>query len=92
MKIKWKLRMQNKATLIALVTAVIAFIYQALGLAGIVPAISESQIVECAGMLINILAMLGIVTDPTTAGVSDSEQALAYSEPKKSANKKSSRT
>ena len=86
MKIKWKLRLQNKATLIALVTAVIAFIYQALGIAGIVPAISESQIVECAGMLINILAMLGIVTDPTTAGVSDSEQALAYSEPKKEEN------
>lgn len=86
MKIKWKLRLQNKATLIALVTALIAFVYQALGLVGIVPAISESQIVECAGMLINILAMLGIVTDPTTAGVSDSEQALTYSEPKKEEN------
>ncbi len=86
MKIKWKLRLQNKATLIALVTAVIAFVYQALGIADIVPAISESQIVECTGMLINILAMLGIVTDPTTAGVSDSEQALTYSEPKKEEN------
>ena len=86
MKIKWKLRLQNKATLIALVTAVIAFVYQILGFAGVVPPISESQIVECAGMLINILAMLGIVTDPTTAGVSDSEQALTYSEPKKEEN------
>ena len=86
MKIKWKLRLQNKATLIALVTAVIAFVYQILGFAGVVPAVSESQIVECAGMLINILAMLGIVTDPTTAGVSDSEQALTYSEPKKEEN------
>ena len=82
MKIKWKLRLQNKATLIALVTAVIAFVYQILGFAGVVPAISESQSVECAGMLINILAMLGIVTDPTTAGVSDSEQALTYDKPK----------
>ena len=66
MKIKWKLRLQNKATLIALVTAVIAFVYQILGFAGVVPAVSESQIVECAGMLINILVMLGIVTDPPT--------------------------
>lgn len=82
MKIKWKLRLQNKATLIALVMAVIAFVYQVLGFAGVVPAISESQIVECAGVLINILAMLGIVTDPTTAGVSDSEQALTYDKPK----------
>ena len=82
MKIKWKLRLQNKATLIALSTAIIAFIYQILGLIGITPSISESQIVECAGMLINILAMLGIVIDPTTAGVNDRAQALKYDEPK----------
>lgn len=82
MKIKWKLRLQNKATLIALSTAIIAFIYQILGLIGIAPSISESQIVECAGMLINILAMLGIVIDPTTAGVNDSAQVLKYDEPK----------
>lgn len=30
-----------------------------------------------------VLSILGIVTDPTTDGVSDSTQALEYTEPKK---------
>ena len=30
-----------------------------------------------------VLAILGIVTDPTTAGVGDSEQALTYKAPRK---------
>ena len=30
-----------------------------------------------------MLAILGVVTDPTTDGVSDSTQALEYTEPKK---------
>ena len=30
-----------------------------------------------------ILAILGVVTDPTTAGITDSAQALEYTEPKK---------
>jgi phi LC3 family holin len=29
------------------------------------------------------LCILGVVNDPTTSGVSDSEQALTYQEPKK---------
>ena len=40
--INWKLRLKNKATLLAIVTAVIALIYQILGMLGIVPAVSES--------------------------------------------------
>ena len=33
--------------------------------------------------MINILAMVGIVTDPTTQGVSDSNRALTYDKPAK---------
>lgn len=32
-----------------------------------------------------IIAVMGVFIDPTTAGVKDSEQALTYTEPKKSA-------
>lgn len=83
MKINWKLRLKNKVTLTAIVLAVIALVYQVLGLLGVVPAVSQDAIVEVAGMVINLLALLGIVTDPTTAGTSDSRQALTYEEPKK---------
>lgn len=30
-----------------------------------------------------VLTILGVVTDPTTAGITDSIQALGYTEPKK---------
>lgn len=82
MKINWSLRLKNKTTLTAIILAVIALVYQVLGLCGVGPGISESQITEVAGMAINLLCLLGIVVDPTTSGVSDSNQAMGYEVPK----------
>ena len=61
----------------------ITLIYQGLGLCGIVPKISDEALLNVAGVAVNILCMLGIVVDPTTKGVKDSEQAMSYTEPKK---------
>ena len=61
----------------------IALIYQIFGMLGIVPAVSESEVTQAVGLVINILAMIGIVTDPTTQGVSDSNRALTYDKPAK---------
>ena len=80
--INWKLRLQNKTTLTAIILAAVALVYQVLGVANVVPSISESAVVETAGMVINLLCLLGIVTDPTTKGISDSSRALTYDEPK----------
>lgn len=82
MHINWKLRLGNKVTLTAIIMALISLVYQLLGMACIVPPVSESQLVETAGMAINLLVLLGIVTDPTTEGVSDSRKALTYNQPK----------
>lgn len=82
MNVNWKLRFKNKVTLTAIVLAVIALVYQVLGLCGVVPAISQDQIVNVAGMVINLLVLLGIVVDPTTEGASDSTQAMDYEIPK----------
>lgn len=82
MKINWKVRFQNKVTLTAIVMAVIALVYQVLAVGGVVPAVAENTIVEIAGMVINLLVLLGVVVDPTTAGAGDSQQALTYTEPK----------
>ena len=79
--INWKLRFKNKATLLSLFVTVIAFVYQILGLFGIVPAISEDTVKQLIVMLIDILAMLGIIVDPTTAGLGDSTRAMEYDEP-----------
>lgn len=79
--INWKLRWKNKTTLLAITTAVIALVYQVLELLGIAPGVSESEVTQAVGLVINILAMVGIVTDPTTQGVSDSDRALRYDKP-----------
>lgn len=73
--INFKLRLQNRATLIALISAVFLMLQQ-FGLH--IP----SNIQEGVNTLVVILVILGIVTDPTTKGVADSEQALNYHEPK----------
>ena len=83
MKINWKLRLQNKTTLAAIVAAGVALVYQILGLIGVVPAVSQDAVMQTASMVINLLVLLGIVVDPTTAGTSDSSQALEYDEPRK---------
>ena len=82
MKINWKLRFQNKTTLTAIILALVALVYQVLGLFGVVPKISEDELTTVIGMVINLLCLLGIVVDPTTAGVSDSARALTYDTPR----------
>lgn len=77
-----KLRFQNKITLTAIVTLAISFIYTVLAMVGVVPNISENDVLVVIKQLIDLLALLGIVVDPTTAGVGDSARALGYNQPK----------
>ena len=80
-KINWKLRLQNKTTLAALAAAVVNLVYILLGIAGVVPPVTEGQITDAVAMALNLLVLLGVVVDPTTAGVQDSARALCYSCP-----------
>ena len=82
MDINWKLRLQNKATLAALIATIVAFVYQVLGIFGVVPAISQDMVITGAGIVLNLLVAIGVVVDPTTSGVNDSEQAMAYENPR----------
>ena len=41
------------------------------------------KLLAVVNALFAVLAILGIVTDPTTTGVGDSKQALTYEKPKK---------
>ena len=75
-KINWKLRLQNKVTLIALLGAVF-LMSQQFGFE--IP----KNIQDGVNTFVYILVLLGVVTDPTTAGLTDSERALEYYEPKK---------
>ena len=81
MKINWKLRLQNKTTLAALATLVITFVFQVLGILGVTTAISQDMVTNIVMTLINVLCIVGVITDPTTKGISDSERALSYDKP-----------
>ena len=82
MEINWVLRLKNKATLTALIAAALAFGYQVAGIFGVVPPVAQDALAQAAMLLVNILVALGVVVDPTTAGIGDSERAMNYTEPK----------
>lgn len=81
MKINWRLRLKNKTTCVALITLTAAIVYQVLGWFGITPKVEMKEVLDVASVFIEILALLGIVVDPTTDGISDSTKALKYDEP-----------
>lgn len=81
MTINWKLRLKNKTTLLSLLACLAAFAYQIMGILGITAPISEEQVTQVFGLIVNLLGAIGILVDPTTSGVSDSPRALAYREP-----------
>ena len=82
MNINWKIRFQNKTFLTGLISLVVVFIYDLLQLLGIAPVVTQSAVMQVAEGILTILGMLGVIADPTTAGLSDSRQALTYTSPK----------
>lgn len=82
MNINWILRLKNKVTLTTLIVGIISFVYLVLGCFEIVPPIAQDTVTQGATALIQFLVLIGVVVDPTTKGVSDSKQALEYTEPK----------
>ena len=82
MQINWKVRFQNKTFLTGLISLVVVFIYDLLQLLEIVPTVTQSAVMQVAEGILTILGMVGVIADPTTAGVADSKQALTYTSPK----------
>ena len=78
MKINWKVRFKNKAFVVSFATVVVTFMYQILSLLGITPALSESMVMNLITTVINALVMLGVLVDPTTKGIKDSDRAMTY--------------
>jgi phi LC3 family holin len=78
MKVNWKARFKNKVFLVSFLALLISFVYNVLGMFEIVPPISESQVLEFVTIVVNVLGVLGVVVDPTTQGINDSERALTY--------------
>ena len=83
-KINWKVRFANKLFWITFIPQLLLVIQLVLALIGIKVDLGElgNKLVEIVNAVFLVLATLGVVVDPTTSGVEDSDQAMAYKEPK----------
>lgn len=85
MNINWKVRIKNKNFWVALIPAILLLVQVIGAVFGFSLELGElgDKLLAVVNSLFAVLTILGIVTDPTTAGVSDSVQAMTYEEPKK---------
>lgn len=84
MNINWIARIKNKSFWLSFIPAVLLFIQAVAAVFGFTLDFGElgNQLLSVVNTLFAVLALLGVVTDPTTAGISDSRQALTYTKPK----------
>lgn len=82
--INWLVRIKNKSFWIALIPAVLLLIQVVAAVFGITLDLGDlgNKLLAVVNAVFGVLAILGIVVDPTTSGITDSEQALTYTEPK----------
>lgn len=84
MKINWTVRIKNKLFWVTIIPMVLLLAQQVCALFGIsfdISGLSES-LVSIVGTVFGILALIGIIADPTTKGLSDSARAMTYKTPK----------
>lgn len=85
MMINWQVRVANKDFWLSLIPAVLLLV-QAIGAPlGLVLDFGElgNQLLAVVNAVFAVLAILGIVNDPTTNGMGDSRLAMTYETPKK---------
>lgn len=81
MKINWKVRLKNKTFWVTIIPIVAAIVFSVLGFFGVVPKVSQNEIVNVLMLIVELLSVVGVVIDPTTSGASDSDKALTYETP-----------
>ena len=83
--INWQVRIKNKQFWVALIPAVLLLAQVVAAVFGYEIDLGDvgNRLIDVVNALFAVLVILGVVTDPTTEGVGDSERALGYTEPKK---------
>ena len=84
MNINWKVRIANKQFWLQIIPAVILLIQAVANVFGFALDLSDigNKLIEVINAVFGVLVIVGVVTDPTTKGISDSERAMTYDEPK----------
>ena len=81
MQMNIKVRLKNPVFWVGFIPSCATFVYFVLSLFGIFPRISEDTLVNALLAIVSALANLGVLVDPTTKGISDSDRAMTYDEP-----------
>jgi phi LC3 family holin len=81
MKINWKVRLKNKVWLGSFCSLVVGFVYSMLALFDVFPEVTQSLVLQLMNQVLTFLGLIGVIVDPTTAGIGDSERAMGYEEP-----------
>ena len=82
MNINWKVRLKSGSWWLGIISAVVTAVFAILQLCNVELPVTAEQVLQAATLVLMIPAAVGITTDPTTKGVSDSAQAMAYDAPK----------
>lgn len=84
MKINWIVRLKNKAFWLAIIPALLLLIQVVAAVFGFNLDLGDfgNKLIAVVNAAFAVLAILGVVNDPTTATLSDSDNALTYTEPK----------
>lgn len=80
MKINWKVRFKNRIWLSAFIGAFIVFGFTMCRLFGIQTPVDEYETTKFVEAVLSMLALSGVLIDPTTPGASDSDLAMTYGE------------
>lgn len=83
--INWRVRIKNKVFWLSIIPAILLLIQAGAAVFGYNLDFTDlsSKLIAVVEAAFVVLAILGVVVDPTTYGVGDSKQALTYDEPKK---------
>ena len=82
--INWTVRIKNKNFWLAVIPAVLLLIQAVAAVFGYTLDLGDigNKLIAVVNAVFGVLVVLGVVVDPTTAGISDSKQARGYNWPK----------
>lgn len=82
--INWTVRIKNKNFWLAVIPAVLLLVQTVAAVFGYTLDLGDigNRLIAVVNAVFGVLVILGVVNDPTTAGISDSKQARGYDFPK----------
>ena len=83
--INWTVRIKNKNFWLAIIPAVLLLVQTVAAVFGYSLDFGElgNRLIAVVNAVFGVLVILGVVNDPTTAGIADSRQAQNYITPRK---------